>query len=91
MWVDRSGREEPIKVPPRAYVLPRLSPDGTRVALDIRDQENDIWIVNVAGDGTPRRLTYGPSIEINPVWIDNSNLVYSSNWITVPQPEASSM
>jgi serine/threonine-protein kinase len=60
-------------------VLPRLSPDGTRVALDIRDQENDIWIVNVGGDGTPRRLTYGPSIEINPVWIDNRNLVYSSN------------
>jgi eukaryotic-like serine/threonine-protein kinase len=79
MWVDRRGREEPIKVPPRSYVLPRLSPDGTRVALDIRDQENDIWIVNVAGDGTPRRLTYGPSNEINPVWIDNNNLVYSSN------------
>ena len=79
MWVDRRGREEPIKVPPRSYVLPRLSPDGTRVAVDIRDQENDIWIVNVAGDGTPRRLTYGPSIEINPVWIDNNNLVYSSN------------
>jgi eukaryotic-like serine/threonine-protein kinase len=79
MWVDRRGREEPITVPPRAYVLPRLSPDGTRVALDIRDREDDIWIVNVAGDGTPRRLTYGPSIEINPVWIDNNNLVYSSN------------
>jgi serine/threonine-protein kinase len=60
-------------------VLPRLSPDGTRVALDIRDQENDIWIVNVAGDATPRRLTYGPSIEVNPVWIDNAHIVYSSN------------
>ena len=79
MWVDRRSDEEEIKVPPRAYVLPRLSPDGTRVAVDIRDQENDIWIVNLAGDRTPRRLTYGPSIEINPVWIDDNNLVYSSN------------
>jgi Tol biopolymer transport system component len=78
-WIDRQGREEPIKAPPRAFVLARLSPDGTRVALDIRDQENDIWIVNVAGDGMPRRLTYGPSIEINPVWIDNNTVVYSSN------------
>ena len=79
MWVDRQGEEEEIKVPPRAYVLSRLSPDGTRVAIDIRDQENDIWIVNLAGDRAPRRLTYGPSIEINPIWIDNDNLVYSSN------------
>ena len=40
VWVDRQGREVPIKgVPPRTYFYPRLSPDGTRVALDVRDQE----------------------------------------------------
>jgi serine/threonine-protein kinase len=60
-------------------VRARLSPDGTRVALDIADQEADIWIVNLAGDRTPRKLTYGPTLEINPVWIDNDTLVYSSN------------
>ena len=27
VWVDRRGREEPIKAPPRAYVYPRISPD----------------------------------------------------------------
>src|SRR5262245_60309258 len=43
-WVNRQGREDRINAPPRAYLQPRLSPDGTRVALDIRDQENDIWI-----------------------------------------------
>src|SRR5215831_5777447 len=43
-WVNCQGREESIKAPPRSYLLPRLSPDGTRVALDVRDQENDIWI-----------------------------------------------
>jgi eukaryotic-like serine/threonine-protein kinase len=43
VWVDRQGHEEPLKVPLRAYTLPRLSPDGKRIALDIRDQENDIW------------------------------------------------
>jgi serine/threonine-protein kinase len=79
MWVDRRGAQEEIKVPPRAYMRARLSPDGTRVALDIGDQETDIWIVNLTGDRTPRRLTYGPSFEINPVWIDNNTLVYSSN------------
>ena len=33
VWVDRAGKEEPVAAPPRAYLQPRLSPDGTRVAL----------------------------------------------------------
>lgn len=37
VWVNRKGQEEPLAAPPRAYLYPRLSPDGTRVALDIRD------------------------------------------------------
>ena len=47
VWVDRRGHEEPVKAPARAYAYPRLSPDGTRVAVEIRDQERDIWIVNL--------------------------------------------
>jgi len=43
-WVDRTGHEEPLPVPVRAYQYLRVSPDGTRVALDIRDQDRDIWI-----------------------------------------------
>ena len=38
------GREEPLPTPERDYQYPRISPDGTRLALDIRDQEEDIWI-----------------------------------------------
>ena len=47
-WLDRAGREEAIPAPPRTYYYPRLSPDGTRVALDVRDQENDVWIWDFA-------------------------------------------
>jgi hypothetical protein len=44
VWVDRQGREAAIRAAPaRAYNYPRLSPDGRRVALDIRDQDQDIW------------------------------------------------
>ena len=32
VWVDREGHETPIPAPPRPYLLPTLSPDGTRVA-----------------------------------------------------------
>jgi serine/threonine protein kinase len=44
-WVDRQGHEQPIDAPPRAYVSARLSPDATRIALDSRDQEQDVWIL----------------------------------------------
>jgi hypothetical protein len=44
VWVDRDGKESPIPAPPRAYATPRLSPNGRRVVLDVRDQANDIWI-----------------------------------------------
>jgi serine/threonine-protein kinase len=45
VWVDRQGRETPIPAPPRAYVFPRLSPDGRRIAVYAQDQEpgNLLW------------------------------------------------
>ena len=39
VWVDRKGSETPIMAPPRAYTHPRLSPDGTRVAVFAADQD----------------------------------------------------
>jgi hypothetical protein len=47
VWVDRHGKEEPLAVPSRAYAYARLSPDGTKIALDARDGDYDIWIWNV--------------------------------------------
>ena len=34
-WIDRTGRREPLAVAPGSYFYPRISPDGTRVALDV--------------------------------------------------------
>ncbi len=78
VWVDREGREAPLKTPPRAYVYPRLSPDGTRVALDIRDQESDIWIWDLARGGLTR-LTYGPALEFHGIWTpEGRSVIFSS-------------
>jgi serine/threonine-protein kinase len=38
VWVSRSGAEQPVDAPARAYVNPRLSPDGRHVALTITEQ-----------------------------------------------------
>ena len=56
VWVDRTGHEESIGAPLRAYGPPRLSPDGTRVAVGIVDEGNtEIWIWDFAPE-KPTRL-----------------------------------
>src|SRR5439155_8388508 len=59
LWVDRTGKEEPVAAPPHAYQHPRLSPDGTRVALGSTDQENDLYIWDLRR-ATLTRLTLDP-------------------------------
>lgn len=65
VWADRNGGEQPLRAPPRAYEYARLSPDGLRIALDIRDQQNDIWVWNIARE-TPTRLTFDPVLDRGP-------------------------
>jgi len=74
VWVDRAGKEEVIPVPSRAYLYPRVSPDGTRLALAIRDQENDIWIWDLTRL-TLTRLTFDPALDSYPVWSPDSRRV----------------
>ena len=51
-----------------AYFLPRISPDGTRVAIAIYDRGNtEIWIWDLARE-TLRRLTFSPGIDGLPFW-----------------------
>ena len=78
VWVDRQGQEEAIDIEPSLYRYPRLSPDGTRVALDDRNPANDLWVWNIAQQ-TRSRLTVGPVGGWYPVWTrDGTRLVYDS-------------
>jgi eukaryotic-like serine/threonine-protein kinase len=74
VWVDRRGREEALNVPVRPYRYPRLSPDGTKVALEALDQERDIWIWDV-GRETLTRLTFDPQEDQYPVWTPDGRRV----------------
>ena len=63
VWVDRAGNEEPLDLPTRPYLWPRLSPDGARVLVSVEDSENpDIWIGDVTR-GTLAKLTTEPGLE----------------------------
>ncbi len=80
LWVDREGNEEPIAAPPREYLSPRLSPDGTVVALSVQGQEQDldIWTWDLVRE-TSTRLTFEPGTDRFPVWSpDGLRIAYSA-------------
>jgi Tol biopolymer transport system component len=75
-WIDRQGREEPLPIKPDRYAYPRVSPDGTRVALDIVGAAGrDIWILNLDRMSLTR-LTDGPTEDMLPVWARDSQRVF---------------
>jgi len=70
VWVDRAGHEDPINVPVRGYTHARLSPDGTRVALDVREGQS-IWIFDLSRQ-TLQQLA---AMSRAPVWSPDSKRV----------------
>ncbi len=78
VWVDWMGKEAPIAAPPNDYFFPRLSPDGTKVALTITSrQKGDIWIWDFARE-TMTRLTFNEASRA-PLWTpDGKRIVFAS-------------
>jgi len=83
VWVDREGQEEPLDVPPRAYLHPRVSPDGQRLAVTVgsiaENSTQDVWVYDLER-GTESRLTFdSEAAEMRPVWTpDGESIVYYS-------------
>ena len=67
VWVDRKGMEQPVNAPPHNYVLPKVSPDGKRVAVGIEEADGQIWVYDLGRD-TLTRLTFEGGANIDPVW-----------------------
>jgi hypothetical protein len=80
VWVDREGKEEPLHLPPNEYHVPKISPDGTRVALAaISDGNLDIWIWNLVSE-TRMRLTFWKGNDYHPNWTpDGKRIVFASD------------
>ena len=78
-WFDCNGAVAPLPVPPGNYVEPRLSPDGTRVALGNADgADAAVWIADVSGATALRRLTFD-GVNRHPAWsADGSRVTFQS-------------
>jgi eukaryotic-like serine/threonine-protein kinase len=85
VWVDRNGREEPLKIPPGTYFGIRISPDNKRVVISSRgDQHRQLWVFDIPRK-TFSRLTLGTGDEHWPVWTpDGERIAYwtgeSEDW-----------
>ena len=76
-WMDRTGKRLGRVGEPGVMANPTISPDGSRVALDISDQKAnnvDIWIESANGAGNSR-FTFDPAEEVAGVWSRDGNTV----------------
>lgn len=78
MMLDQEGAATPIPAPPEAYMEPRISPDGKRLAVVVQaGKDYDIWIYDLAR-GTMSRLTFGGDNR-SPAWSpDGKRIAYYS-------------
>jgi serine/threonine-protein kinase len=79
-WVDRSGVEQPTGAPGASYLMPRLAPDGRRVAAVVGGNDatgaGDIWLYDLSRETLSRVTFNGGSY---PTWTpDGVQLVYAA-------------
>jgi serine/threonine-protein kinase len=78
--IDRNGTVQPLKLQPGPYEYPRLSSDDKRIAVGSDDGKDAIvWIYDVAGASSARRLTLGGRNRV-PVWsADGERVAFQSD------------
>ena len=75
--VDRKGLAEPLVTERRDYWRPRVSPDGTRVAVEVIDDRGEhVWTVNLS-DGNASPLEVDGLRSVFSAWTpDGGSVIY---------------
>lgn len=78
VWIDRQGQVEPAGLPRRDYRNPRLSPDGRKIAVTVRDgPQQDVWYYDLARTSLSRVTLSGSAH--SPLWRpDGQSLVIAA-------------
>ena len=81
-WFDRSGRTTGTVGSPADYGGIRLSPDGKRCAMEIRDPSTGalgIWVMDLE-IAAATRISSASSLNVSPTWSpDGKRIVFSSS------------
>ena len=78
-WIDRTGNVTFLRVTPTAWGNPHFSPDGRRLAIDIRTGQTDVFVYEWARD-TLTRVTFDAAEDMKPIWTpDGRRLAFRSS------------
>jgi serine/threonine-protein kinase len=80
VWVDRHGKAAAIPLPPRAYLHPRLSPDGRQLAIEVEGASHDIFTYDFARGALTKMSFDGASHW--PSWTPNGRQLTYRSWKT---------
>jgi tricorn protease len=81
LWLvpREGGLATPIASPPGPELLPKFSPDGSKIAFVGNYEGNrDLYVVSTDG-GVATRVTYHPAVETLCDWTPDGRLIYSTN------------
>jgi serine/threonine-protein kinase len=82
VWVDRDGREEPLGFDAAEYGRLQISPDGSKIAVELTDLDldsTDVWTGDVGGR-VLRQLTLDTPVDSSPVWTrDSQRVLFNSD------------
>ena len=74
-WLDSAGKTEPVISKPGHYGSPRLSPDGSRLALSmLREGKQNLWVYDLRRE-TWNRLTSDAEPVLLPTWTPDGEFV----------------
>src|SRR5262249_1314003 len=79
VWVDRSGTRLGTIGEAQRHEDPVLSPDGHKLAVEVREGDADVWVFDL-DRGVKSRFTFDPALERLGAWTPSGDeITYASN------------
>ena len=82
-WFDRSGIEHGHVGRPARFTELALSRNGERALVATHSPQGtvdqDLWLFDLARSEAPQRMTFEPTIERSPLWLNDSEFAFGSH------------